>query len=135
MEQVCRWWCILRFQILKAGPVSLSIPAACWSSYQTPGSSPTLCHDENGRKVWTVSQPQLEAHLYKSCQDLVSLCCNGSWLREFLTLYNVWSWVHIFVAMCNRRKFLGWWLNKALIYEQRRSSLGVILSQLFLCII
>jgi hypothetical protein len=45
-----------------------------------------------------------------------------------LSLCNVWLWVSAFIPIGCRRKPLWWWLNKALIYENSRISLGVTLS-------
>lgn len=44
-----------------------------------------------------------------------------------LTLHNVYLWVSVFDLDCWRKKLLCCWLNKALIYEDRRMLLGDIL--------
>ena len=40
-------------------------------------------------------------------------------------LPNVWLSVSLIVPICCTRKLLWWWMNKALIYEYSRMSLGV----------
>lgn len=48
------------------------------------------------------------------------------------TVHNVWLWISTVLYILCRRKFLWWWLSKALLYEYSRMSLAVILLLLFL---
>lgn len=47
--------------------------------------------------------------------------------RSLYSLH-VWLWVSMLAPSCCRRKLLWWWLNKTLMDEYRRVSLGLILS-------
>ena len=61
----------------------------------------------------------------------------GFWWRHsvlrslMLIVINIWLWASFFVPMSCRRKLLGWWLNKALINEYSRISLGTIYHYFF----
>lgn len=47
--------------------------------------------------------------------------------RISYSLHNVWLWFSGFVLICCRKKFLWWWLSRAVSYEYWRMSLRVIL--------
>ena len=71
LEEVCVWWW------LKPGPVShtpfplpvgLNVELSVTSSAPClPGHHHAFCHADNALNLLTVSQPQLNVFLYKSC--------------------------------------------------------------------
>ena len=73
----------LRFQKLKPGTVSFSVPDPCGFRCRTLISAPSpepfwlhaamLPRADNGLNLWTVIQPQVNAFLYKSCRGLKKL--------------------------------------------------------------
>ena len=74
---VSLWGWVLRSSVLKVCCCGIQSPSvACRSRCRILSSSPAPClpaqcdalhHDDNGLNLWTVSQPQLNVFLYKSC--------------------------------------------------------------------
>ena len=77
--------------------------------------------------------PVLHGSLSQIGRDLMETFQDKPWsVPRFL--HNVCLWVSVFVPNCCRAKLHWWQLSKALIYEYRRMSYGVILS-LWICVV
>lgn len=75
--------------------------------------------------------PLLQGSLSSERRDLVEIFYSGLSVLSH-TVHNVWLWISTVLYILCRRKFLWWWLSKALLYEYSRMSLAVILLLLFL---